>query len=1037
MYQKLLPPDLNRVLKVGGLLLSSATLFACTAEPGPTSSSSDAQSSIASSVASVTPSSSSIAPASSSAAPVSSSSAPSNPTAGSLLSDGSFNTGMAQFQTPNLMNASLSRNAGYLDFNITAVSSQTWHVELVHPVSVRTSTNYTLCFDGKAASSRDIRFHIDGGEDSNWAIISGGASELRSLGTSWTNYKHTMMVSSNDTTARVQFLLGTSDVNVQLDNIGLYEGTQCGGSSTTPPSSSSSVASSAPPVASSSSAPSGGVSIDDADDFATTKSQYEANNCHLCHAPQGNGVFSAAGSASGPINISYALTPAGFVDLVDVIKRTMPKNSAGNCTDANNCAVNTAAYMVGLISGNNGQSSSAVTSSSSSAGNPVSGNYADYTPNIEMGRILYEQDATQDCALCHGSADMFAPDIQGYDSDQTLFDKIVKTMPLSGDGSRAGDCVGQCAADITAYLRNAINSIVVLSCNPNEPVTYGIRKMRLLTAQQYINSVEDLGIAQAGELARDDFVTDDFLIANSYAPHSTTVVDSSRHFKFMTIAEELADSAASRISNGCSSASQCATRFNDFATRIYRRPLTNQERTDFTEIFNEFGDEGMAVALQTALMSPHFLYRSENGVSVSEARSNGNLGLQNVAGLNNADTNAYVLDAYEFATALSYMYTGSTPDQTLLQAAGNGGLNSETGVNSQIDRLLNTQRGREHMGRFASTWMRTDAVVDQKRPDFPEFTEQVAKDMAEEVRQLFRHVFYTSGVPFDEFYSGDYAVVNQNLARFYQIPFNGNGWAKTGDLPNRGGIITTGAFMTNNATNERTGPILRAVRIREQMLCHHIDPPPANLGDDRTELELHANMERNLGMMTSRRLFEVFTDSPACAGCHADAINPLFGVEDFDQVGRFRSTMRGLPGVSIPRADGTFDNSKLGVPGVDGLMIDNYGELRGTTSAKGSDVLSFNGSKDLGDKIANLPSVRECMVINAFRYTTGLPIAPTEVFKEPNGDPKKQEPILSQEQVEDFACAKDILESEYVSSQHSAKEVFKKIGTLELVRFRK
>lgn len=1026
-----------RTTKLAGLVVSAMALGACVSEPDPDQGASSTPTNNTSSSVAVVISSSSVnvVPSSSSTQIASSSSQPSNPTANSLLSDGTFASGMAQFQTPNLMNTTLSRSAGYLDFNITSVSAESWQVELVHPVSVRTNTNYTLCFDGKAAGTRDIGFHIDGGEDSNWTIIS-GSSEIRSLGTSWANYKQTMMVSNNDTTARVQFLLGRSDVNVQLDNIGLYEGTECGGSNTTPQPSSSSVASSTP-VVSSSSAPSGGVSIDDADDFATMESQYKAHNCGACHTPQGNGVFSAVTSTTGPIDISYGLTPSGFPDLVDAIRRTMPKGSSGNCTDANNCALNTAAYMVGLVTGGNGQSSSAVTTSSSSAGNPVSGNYADYTPDIEMGRILYEQDTTQDCALCHQSADVFAPEIQGYDSDQALFDKIVKTMPLSGDGSRAADCVGQCAADITAYLRNAIDSIVVSSCNANEPVTYGIRKMRLLTAQQYINSVEDLGIAQPGEVAIDDFVTDDFLIANSYAPHSTTVVDSSRHFKFMTIAEELADSAADRIKNGCGSASQCATRFNDLATRIYRRPLTNQERTDFTAIFNEFGDDGMAVALQTALMSPHFLYRSEAGVSVSTARSNSSLGLQNVAGLNNADNNAYVLDSYEYATALAYMYTGSTPDQTLLQAAGNGGLNSETAVNNQIERLLNTQRGQEHMGRFASTWMRTDAVVNQKRPDFPEFTEQVAKDMAEEVRQLFRHVFYTEGTPFNEFYSGDYAVVNQNLARFYQIPFNGNGWAKTGDLPNRGGIITTGAFMTNNATNERTGPILRAVRIREQMLCHHIDPPPANLGDDRTELERHANMERNMGMMTSRRLFEVFTDSPACAGCHADAINPLFGVEDFDQVGRFRDTMRGLPGVSILRDDGTFDNSKLGVPGVDGLPIDNYGELRGTTSAKGSDVLSFNGSKDLGDKIANLPSVRECMVINAFRYTTGLPIAPSEVFKEPNGDPKKQEPILSQEQVEDFACAKDILESEYVSSQHSAKEVFKKIGTLELVRFRK
>ena len=34
-----------------------------------------------------------------------------------------------------------------------------------------------------------------------------------------------------------------------------------------------------------------------------------------------------------------------------------------------------------------------------------------------------------------------------------------------------------------------------------------------------------------------------------------------------------------------------------------------------------------------------------------------------------ATTDSYVLDPYEYAAALSYMYTGSTPDETLLAAA--------------------------------------------------------------------------------------------------------------------------------------------------------------------------------------------------------------------------------------------------------------------------------------------------------------------------------------------------------------------------------
>ena len=1006
-----------RATKLAGLVMSAATLGACVSEPGPTQGSSSSLTAMGSS-----------------------SSAP-NTTPSSIASVASSSS-VAQASTVRVQAQDYSR-FNESDNNRDGATSGRCSQGMVDLVDV--TDNGGTCAVGYVAAGEWVEYDVanlvpgtysivlrtssqNAGRRVQVSVAGASVGEVDSVGNGWESYVDNTLTSvairSNSAVVRVTFADGEANLNY-------FDLVPTGGG--LPPVSSVPSSVAPPSSAASSSVPSGGVSINDADDFTTQKGQFEANNCQLCHQSQGGGLFTAAGAPSGPIDISYALSPAGFPALVEAISATMPKNGAGDCTAVNNCALNTAAYMVNLVSGGDTPQSS----SSSSAGTPMGSDYADFTPDLEMGRILYEETASLGCAACHDAAEEFAPKIQGFDSDQDLFASIVDTMPASGDGSRAGECVGQCAADITAYLSRVISQIVVSSCSPDDPVTYGIRKMRLLTAQQYINTVEDLGIAQSGDVEISDLVVDDYLIANSFAPHSTTVIDSSRHFKFMTIAERLADSAANRISNGCNSADQCANRFNDFVTRIYRRPLTGEERATFADIFGEFGDQGMAVALQTALMSPHFLYRSESGVSVADARNNNGLGLQNLEGLRDADSNAYVLDAYEFATALSYMYTGSTPDQMLLQAAGNGGLNSDAAVATQIERLLSTQRGQEHIGRFAGKWMRTDAVVNQSRPDFPAFTEQVAEDMAEEVRQLFRHVFYSDGVPFEDFYSGDYAVVNNNLAQFYGIPFNGNGWAKTGNLPNRGGIITTGAFMTNNATNERTGPILRAVRIRELMLCHHIDPPPANLGDDRTQLERDGNMERNMGMMTSRRLFEVFTDSPACASCHANAINPLFGVEDFDQIGRFRTTMQGLPGVSIARENGTFDNTYLGNAGVQGLDIENYGELRGTASIKGSDVISFNGSKDLGDKIATLPSVRECMVTNAFRYTTGLPIGPDAIYKEPDGSPKKQEPTLSQEQVEDFTCAKDVLESEYVSSHSNAKEVFKKIGTLELIRFRK
>src|SRR5690606_6475011 len=95
-----------------------------------------------------------------------------------------------------------------------------------------------------------------------------------------------------------------------------------------------------------------------------------------------------------------------------------------------------------------------------------------------------------------------------------------------------------------------------------------------------------------------------------------------------------------------------------------------------------------------------------------------------------ADADAYVLDNYEFASALSFMYTGSTPDQTLMQAARNNNLSTEAQINSQIDRLLATARGRQHMAEFGGNWMRADDVLRQARAAFPEFTAQIKQDMA-------------------------------------------------------------------------------------------------------------------------------------------------------------------------------------------------------------------------------------------------------------------------------------------------------------------
>lgn len=381
-----------------------------------------------------------------------------------------------------------------------------------------------------------------------------------------------------------------------------------------------------------------------------------------------------------------------------------------------------------------------------------------------------------------------------------------------------------------------------------------------------------------------------------------------------------------------------------------------------------------------------------------------------------ADSDAYMLDPFEYATLLAYTLTGTAPDEELMDAALNDGLHFEDQVRAQVERLIDSPRGQERMGVFAGYWFNTDRVVtsDANRDSatFPNYTDDVRESMAEEVRALFREIFYTDR-PFESFYNGDFTVVNSTLAEYYNIPSGSTGpndWAVSDGLDERGGILTTGAFMTVNAHPDKSAPIVRAVRTREQALCQHIAPPPLLVADRDALLQL-AEDEYRQGISTTRRYYEVITDSPACAGCHEKQINPMFGTEDFDQVGQFRTTQKGTTGLT--------------------LDIDRSGILYGPNDPTDtSSSIPFVGAKGLSKVIADLPGVEACLLEKSFRFVAGLPLTASAV------DSTFEAP-LSEAQANDFACAADKAKSVYVSSGHSPRAVITELVMQDLLRYRK
>ena len=148
------------------------------------------------------------------------------PRPGNLVaSGGRFDTWDDSWET-NLFTASVNANNGILEFDIDSASSEPWHVQLSHRVWLVGGQQYTFCYDAKANAPRIITAYLDSGA-SQYANIIGGQRQS-SLNNQFQTFRHTFIIADTDTSARIAFDMAQSDINVQFDNVGLYEGGTCG-----------------------------------------------------------------------------------------------------------------------------------------------------------------------------------------------------------------------------------------------------------------------------------------------------------------------------------------------------------------------------------------------------------------------------------------------------------------------------------------------------------------------------------------------------------------------------------------------------------------------------------------------------------------------------------------------------------------------------------------------------------------------------------------------------------------------------------------
>jgi hypothetical protein len=302
----------------------------------------------------------------------------------------------------------------------------------------------------------------------------------------------------------------------------------------------------------------------------------------------------------------------------------------------------------------------------------------------------------------------------------------------------------------------------------------------------------------------------------------------------------------------------------DLARRAYRRPVTDQEVETLAKVIamvQKDGDsleEGLCLAIQKMLISPHFLFRVEKNSSGA-------------------------LSPHELATRLSYFLWSSMPDDELFRLADEGKLGQPAILDAQVRRMLKDDKAHALVENFGGQWLQTRALESHipERTKYTEFTDYTRMSMKKETELFFEHILRNDRSIVD-FLDADYTFLNQRLAEFYKIPgVKGHEFRKV-DLKGtrRGGVWTQGSVLTVSSYANRTSPVLRGKWILETLLNAPPPPPPPNVP---------ALDEETLGKEVSlKQILDKHRANATCASCHA-RLDPLgFALEHFDAIGSWR-----------------------------------------------------------------------------------------------------------------------------------------------------
>ena len=307
-----------------------------------------------------------------------------------------------------------------------------------------------------------------------------------------------------------------------------------------------------------------------------------------------------------------------------------------------------------------------------------------------------------------------------------------------------------------------------------------------------------------------------------------------------------------------------------------------QDALEFYQRGRKTGDfeHGIRLALQSILMSPRFLFRTEHPLATVKAVSG-----------------AYRIDDHDLASRLSFFLWATGPDAELVKAAAAGALRTRVGLEKQVRRLLADPRAESLATRFGSQWLRLQDL-DKIFPDYllyPQYDDRLASAMKRETELFFESIVREDRNVLD-LVTADYSFVNERLGKHYGIPNVTGSQFRRVQLPaERRGILGQGSILTLTSVADRTSPVLRGKWVMEVLLGTPPPPPPP----DVPALDDSVKATEGGKMLSTRQRMEQHRKNPTCNACHR-YIDPLgLALENFDVTGAWRIKDNEVPVDSV------------------------------------------------------------------------------------------------------------------------------------------